>query len=63
MRHCENCGSRVYDGACVNCDEAIYIVDQYHELDMSLPDSSSELMQDYNRAKIDQSKRMKGQAV
>jgi len=29
---CENCGSRVYGGYCVNCHEEVFIAEQY-ELD------------------------------
>lgn len=25
---CENCGERVYNGACVNCHEEVYIIEQ-----------------------------------
>jgi len=28
VKHCENCGSRVYNLGCVNCDEAAYIEEQ-----------------------------------
>jgi hypothetical protein len=26
--YCDNCGSKVYSGACVNCHEEIYIMEQ-----------------------------------
>ena len=26
---CENCGCRMYNGFCVNCDEETYIAEQY----------------------------------
>lgn len=29
---CEDCGCKVYNGACVNCHEEIYIADQHLEL-------------------------------
>lgn len=37
MSHCENCGSKVYSGRCVNCHEELYILDQYIDLDMDPP--------------------------
>lgn len=39
MRTCEDCGSRVYSGYCVNCNEEHYIEEQYIELDMEVPKS------------------------
>lgn len=39
MKSCENCGEKVYDGACVNCHEEIYIEQQYHDLNMPVPES------------------------
>jgi len=42
MSHCEDCGCKVYDGACTNCHEEIYIAEQYHELDIPLPDENTE---------------------
>lgn len=38
MNYCENCGSNVFRGLCVNCDEEYYIADQYRELGMSIPE-------------------------
>lgn len=29
MRTCEDCGSKVYSGYCVNCNEEHYIEEQY----------------------------------
>lgn len=56
MSHCEDCGCKVYSGACTNCHEAVYIEQQYHELGMSLNDCSdkfkneiAEAHQDINR--------------
>ena len=37
--YCDNCGCKVYSGACVNCHEAVYIQDQYIDLEMEVPDS------------------------
>jgi predicted ATP-dependent serine protease len=45
MKTCENCGERVYSGRCTNCHEELYILDQYIELNMDLPDKESEFMQ------------------
>ncbi len=41
---CEDCGCAVYDGRCTNCDEELYILDQYDELGMDYPDEDSEFM-------------------
>lgn len=46
-KYCENCGCKEYNGLCTNCDEESYIVDQYHELDMPLPDEDTEFMKKY----------------
>lgn len=37
MKTCENCGCRIYDGACENCHEEIYIERQYEDLKMQVP--------------------------
>ena len=42
--YCDDCGCRVYDGACTNCEETIYIADQYDELDMPLPPDGSQFI-------------------
>lgn len=44
MKTCENCGCRVHSNGCVNCNEELYILDQYHEQDMELPGEDTELM-------------------
>ncbi len=44
MNTCEDCGSRVYGGRCVNCHEELYIIDQYIEQGMPLPNQDSEFM-------------------
>lgn len=46
---CEDCGCAIYSGRCTNCHESLYILDQYHELDMELPDESSEFMKEVDR--------------
>ena len=43
--YCEDCGCAVYDGRCTNCDEELYILDQYDELGMDYPDEDSEFME------------------
>ena len=35
--YCEDCGCKVYSGACTNCHEEIYIEQQYYELYEPLP--------------------------
>lgn len=48
--YCENCGCAVYDGRCTNCDEELYILDQYDELEMQYPDDESEFMKAANKS-------------
>lgn len=31
MTYCEDCGCRVYNGACTNCHEEVYIAEQHYE--------------------------------
>ncbi len=42
---CENCGCAKYGKRCTNCHEELYILDQYYEQDMELPDSDTKFMQ------------------
>jgi hypothetical protein len=42
--YCEDCGCKVYSGRCTNCHEELYILDQYYEQDMKLPDENSDFM-------------------
>ena len=44
MKTCENCGCKVYSNGCVNCNEELYILDQYYELDMELPKEDTNFM-------------------
>lgn len=37
--YCEDCGCKVYSGACINCHEEIYIADQYRALKKPVPES------------------------
>jgi len=39
MTYCEDCGCKVFSGACVNCHEEVYIAEQYYELEMPVPDT------------------------
>ncbi len=39
--YCDDCGEPVYNGACTNCHEVLYIEEQYHDLDMDVPESLS----------------------
>lgn len=43
--YCEDCGCKVYSGRCTNCHEELYIMDQYIDQGMDLPDENSEFMQ------------------
>lgn len=38
MATCEDCGSRVYGGHCVNCHEETFIADQYRDLGEPVPE-------------------------
>lgn len=51
METCENCGCAVYSGRCVNCDEELFIIDQYEELGMQLPAEDSEFIKKANQSK------------
>ena len=51
--YCEDCGCKVYSGQCTNCHEELYILDQYYELDMPLPDEDSEFMKKANECRAD----------
>ena len=42
--YCEDCGCAVYNGRCTNCDEELYIIDQYEEEGMELPNYDSNFM-------------------
>jgi hypothetical protein len=44
MTYCEDCGCKVFGGRCVNCHEESYILDQYHDQGMKLPDEDSDFM-------------------
>lgn len=37
MTYCSDCGCKVYNGACTNCHEEIYIAEQYRENGDPLP--------------------------
>lgn len=39
MNTCEDCGCKVYSGSCVNCNEEVFIEQQYYELGDIFPDS------------------------
>ena len=42
MKTCENCGSRVYDLGCVNCDEINYIDEQEMLTEQMIRDQEQE---------------------
>ena len=48
MSYCEDCGSKISHHGCTWCNEESYIVDQYYELDMSLPSEETDFMKKYN---------------
>ena len=52
MKNCENCGSKMYNGACTWCHEEIYIMDQYHEMG-TMPSPNGEFMKRYIQALVE----------
>lgn len=42
MKTCDNCGSRVYDLGCVNCDEVNYIDEQEMLTEQMIRDQEQE---------------------
>lgn len=46
-KSCENCGSPIGIHGCEWCNEESYIVDQYYEQDMELPDEDTEFMKKF----------------
>ena len=43
-RSCADCGCKVYNGACVNCEEEIYIEEQMADLEMTLSAKFQEMV-------------------
>jgi len=43
-QYCENCGCRMYGNRCTNCDEELFILDQYYELGMEIPSEDTYFM-------------------
>lgn len=50
MARCENCGTGMSGGFCPNCDEEVFIADQYRDLEMPLPGEETQFMQNYNKS-------------
>ncbi len=50
MAKCSDCGCSMSGGFCTNCDEEVFIADQYHELGMPLPNEETEFMKRYNKS-------------
>jgi len=46
-KECENCGSKMGVHGCTWCNEESYIVDQYYEQDMELPDEDTDFMKKF----------------
>ena len=44
MKYCEDCGCKIFEHGCTNCNEELYILDQYIELEMELPSEDTEFM-------------------
>lgn len=51
--YCEDCGCKVYNGRCTNCHEELYILDQYYEQHMELPDDESDFMKKVREQQIE----------
>lgn len=49
MAKCSDCGCSMSGGFCTNCDEEVFIANQYRELDMPLPSEETEFMKRYNK--------------
>ena len=43
-QYCEDCGCKVYGNWCTNCNEELYILDQYDELEMERPREDTDFM-------------------
>lgn len=52
MNTCEDCGCVVYNGRCTNCDEELFIIDQYEELGMPLPDEDTDFMKKVRESEL-----------
>ena len=52
MKTCEDCGQLVSHHGCTWCNEELYILDQYYELDMKVPDGSTEFMKKVDEQNI-----------
>jgi len=52
METCENCGCKMYNGKCTYCDEELFILEQYDELEMDYPDEDSEFMKNVDKSLI-----------
>jgi hypothetical protein len=52
MNYCEDCGCKVFSGRCTNCHEELYILDQYYEENMPLPDEDSKFMEKVREQEI-----------
>ena len=42
MSNCPDCGCKMYNGACVNCHEEVYIRDQYEDLGLEMSEEFRE---------------------
>jgi hypothetical protein len=57
MEYYGYCGCKMYNGVCTNCHEEEYILDQYEDLDMELPDDDSYFMKKHHENEEDIEKR------
>jgi len=47
-QYCEDCGNRIGVHGREWCNEELYILDQYYEQDMELPDENTDFMRKVN---------------
>ncbi|HMR18067.1 MAG TPA: hypothetical protein PKA53_02100 [Sphingobacterium sp.] len=57
--YCGDCGCKVYSGRCTNCHEELYILDQYYEQGMELPDEDTDFMKKVRQKEIEIQNRRK----
>lgn len=53
-KYCDNCGCAVGRLGCENCNEESYIVEQYYDQGMPLPDENTDFMKKYHEQQKNQ---------
>lgn len=49
MSKCEDCGIKVQNGVCRNCQEEIFIEEQYEELGIAVPEQISKVAEEQRK--------------